>query len=274
MNQKIGLTMKSSRDTVREICQFLDQLLTPERYTDSAINGVQVDGMNPNSENGHSDSNSVTVAFSVDAGLSCIESAIRAKADLLVVHHGLFWGESQPVVGPNAKKLLGLLSHNCTLYASHLPLDGHLVVGNGAELLRTIGARDITPFVFYKGSFVGAQGRLEKPLPIESIAEKARTFEGCTNVTILPFGARTISTIGCVTGSGTFGIPEAQKSGLDLFLSGEPKHEAYHLAKELGISAVFAGHYATETFGLRALSRLIEEKFFVRTIFIEEPTGI
>lgn len=266
--------MKSAIETVGEICKFLDQLLTPERYNDSAINGVQVESMNLNTEKPNSNSNTVTVAFSVDAGLSCIESATKAKADLLIVHHGLFWGESQPVTGSYAQKLLNLLSHNCTLYASHLPLDGHLDVGNGAELLRAIGAKDITPFVFYKGAYVGAQGRLEKPLPIESITEKAKTFEGCTNITTLPFGARTISTIGCVTGSGTFGMTEAQKLGLDLFLSGEPKHEAYHLAKERGISAIFAGHYATETFGLRALQRLIEEKFFVRTVFIEEPTGI
>jgi len=266
--------MKPAIETVKEICMFLDQLLTPERYNDSAINGVQVDGMNSNSQKLHNNSNSVTVAFSVDAGLSCIESAVKAKADLLIVHHGLFWGESQPIIGPHAQKIFTLLSHNCTLYASHLPLDGHLDVGNGAELLRAIGAKDIAPFVFYKGAYVGAQGRFDTPLPIESVVEKARGFEGCTNITTLPFGARTISTIGCVTGSGTFGIPEAQKLGLDLFLSGEPKHEAYHLAKERCISAIFAGHYATETFGLRALMRLIEERFLARTIFIEEPTGI
>jgi dinuclear metal center YbgI/SA1388 family protein len=266
--------MKSAIETVKDICTFLNQLLTPEHYNDSAINGVQVDSTNLAPDKAHDTSHRVTVAFSVDAGLSCVEAAIRAKADLLIVHHGLFWGENQPVAGPLAQKLLSLLSHNCTLYASHLPLDGHPDVGNGAELLRAIGADSITPFVLYKGAYVGAQGRLDKPLPIESIIEKARAFEGCTNITTLPFGARTISTIGCVTGSGTFGMTEAQKLGLDLFLSGEPKHEAYHLAKELHISAIFAGHYATETFGLRALQRLIEEKFLVQTIFIEEPTGI
>jgi dinuclear metal center YbgI/SA1388 family protein len=266
--------MTSPKDIVREICEFLNHLLTPERYSDSAINGMQVDGTVLGLEKLRIDSHSVTVAFAVDAGLSCIESAIKARADLMIVHHGLFWGESQPIIGPHANKLYNLLSHNCTLYASHLPLDGHPDVGNGAELLRAIGAEDIKPFLVYKGSYVGAQGRLAKAMPIESIIERTKAFEGCTNVTTLPFGAHTISTIGCVTGSGTFGIPEAKKLGLDLFLSGEPKHEAYHLTKELGISAVFAGHYATETFGLRALQRIIEKKFFVRTIFLEEPTGI
>jgi dinuclear metal center YbgI/SA1388 family protein len=264
--------MPSISDQISDICTFFDQLLSTNHYkADRSLNGIQVEAL-PNKE--LSSERKISIAFAVDAGLSCIQAAVNLKADLLVVHHGLFWGELLPITGVMAQKISKLLANNCSLYTSHLPLDGNIEVGNGAELLRTLGASDIEPFMTYKGCYVGAKGRFAQPRSYSELVAAARNFEGSNHVVELPFGKNQISSIGVVTGSGTFAITEAHTLGLDLFMSGEPKHEVYHLAKELGMSAIFAGHYATETFGLRALSRVIEEQFSVTTHFIAEPSGI
>jgi dinuclear metal center YbgI/SA1388 family protein len=252
------------------IVNFLDEILEAPRYKDSAFNGVQVESPPFSSEQ----VNVRTVAFAVDAGLSCIKEAVAQKADILIVHHGLFWGDITCITGSLAEKIHVLQSYQCTLYASHLPLDGHKIYGNGAALLKFLGAKNITPFAEHKGASVGAQGSFQVPLALSSIAEKLTTIEGFTHNLILSFGKQTIKTIAAVTGSGTFGISEAKSKGIDLFVSGEPKHEAYHLAKEQAQSVVFSGHYATETFGLRALEKLVSETFGVKCIFIAEPSGI
>lgn len=250
---------------LNSIISCLDSLLTPSQFADSAFNGLQVDG-------GESDIR--LVAYAVDAGLSVIESAVKAEADLLIVHHGLMWGAQQAVVGPYGKKVELLIRHRCSLYASHLPLDAHREVGNGFELARFIGLENLEPFCQYKGQMIGAKGMVPRGQPLERFVELARSIPGAPNPVVLPFGKKEIQRVGIVTGSGSFALQSAAEDGLDLLLSGEAKQEAYHLAKELKINAIFAGHYATETFGVSALARRLQKDFDVKTIFIDEPTGI
>lgn len=247
------------------ITRFLDEILLPQRFDDVALNGLQVESRNtPVSR----------IAVAVDAGLSIIERAVAERAQLLIVHHGLFWGSALPITGALARKLELLFSGACSLYASHLPLDAHPEVGNGAELARYLELESIDGFCEYHGSLIGAKGRFASPQTIEAVSEKLSRLPGARTPLILPFGISRVQSVGIVTGSGAFGVPAAAQAGLDLYVSGEPKHEVYHLSKELKINCIFAGHYATETFGVRALARRLEEKFQISTVFLDETSGI
>lgn len=247
------------------IVKYLDSLLSPSTYEDAALNGLQVDGRNLDIQ---------LVATAVDAGESVIAEAIKAEADLLIVHHGLFWGSENAITGPFGRKIHKLLKAGCSLYASHLPLDGHREVGNGFELGRFLELDKLEPFCEYGGATVGARGTLTKPQPLEYFTSKASEMIGASSPLALPFGSKEISSVGIVTGSGSMAIQECANKGIDLLISGEPKQEAYHTAKELGVNALFVGHYASETFGVRALGSRLAADFDVSTQFIDEPTGI
>lgn len=248
------------------ILEFLDTLLEPSKFEDSAYNGLQVDG---------GIESAVTICGAVDSGLSVIQEASRLKADLLIVHHGLFWhGSSNIANGLHGAKLRELFLSQCSLYASHLPLDGNLEVGNSAEILRLLGIKSFHPFALEGRMTLGAQGELDFACSIEEILSSLRMIEGYGPEVVLPFGKNSIRTIGVCTGAGGFCIDEAKRVGIDLLISGEPKQHNYHHAKELGQNVIFIGHYASETFGVKALLRVLENTFGVKTIWISEPTGI
>lgn len=250
-----------------ELVQFLDSELQTARFSDIALNGLQVES--PRSE--------VTqVAFAVDSGLSVIEAAVASDADLLIVHHGLFWDTVEPLVGPLAKKAALCLKNGLSLYASHLPLDGHPVLGNAAQIATSVlEAHEVAADFEHHGSPVGVVATLKNPMPLEQIAHRLGSCDGVTAPPLLlPFGKKSISTVGIVTGSGSAMIPSVARRGIDLLISGEPKQAAYHLARELECSVIFMGHYASETFGVRALQRVLETRFGVKTYWISQPTGI
>lgn len=249
------------------IARFLDATLEVKKFTDAALNGLQIEAT-PSDVN--------TVAFAVDSGLSVIEQAIESGAQLLVVHHGVFWGKVEPLVGPWAKKAALCLSKGLSLYASHLPLDGHPILGNAAQIATSIlKATEVHSDFTYQGNPVGVRARLPKPTDLKEVAELLKTCDGVTyDPLVLPFGRSRIETVGIVTGSGAFAIPEVAQHGLDLLISGEPKQEAYHSAREHSCSTIFMGHYASETFGVRALQSVLESQFGVRSVWVSEPTGI
>lgn len=248
------------------VTTFLDELLPPTVYADSSQNGLQVDAGNATVSH---------IGVAVDAGESVIAEAIEQGIDLLIVHHGLFWSTTPSrLTGPLGRKIRLLMREGCSLYASHLPLDGHQVYGNAAQIAQSLSLREVAPFCWYKGGPVGCRGSFSEPTPIEAIIDHVGTFRSASPHLLLPFGASTISTMAIVTGSGSFALEECAASGIDLLLSGEPKHEAYHLAKELKQSVLFAGHYATETFGVAALERVLRERFGVRVSFVGEGSGI
>lgn len=256
--------------TTVELTSLVDTLnneLQVSQFNDSAYNGLQIDGQVA----------AITrVAFAVDAGFSVVEEAIQRGCQLLVVHHGVLWGKAEPVVGPWARKLALCLKNGLSLYAAHLPLDGHPVIGNAALVARDLlDAQHIVPAFEYHGSPIGVTATLKIPTDLEAVtARLAQCPGGLERPLVLPFGKASISHVGVATGSATFMIPEAARRGLDLFITGEPKQEAYHVAKELGMSVVCMGHYASETFGVRALQRVLEGRFGVKTEWIDEPTGI
>ncbi len=248
-----------------EVCSYLQALLEVTSYQDMAINGLQIE----------SPVSTVSkVGFAVDSGLSVMQRAAALGCNLLVVHHGLLWGKCEPFTGPLARKLQLCMVSGLSLYAAHLPLDGHLEVGNAAQIAKGLGLTRVEGFLNYGPRTIGVQGELTTELSLEALSERVSVLCKNPNPLLLPFGKRSIRTVAIVTGSGSSAIPNVADAGIDLLISGEPKQEAYHRAKELGCSVLFAGHYATETFGVRALERVLAERFRVETEWIDEPTGI
>jgi dinuclear metal center YbgI/SA1388 family protein len=249
------------------VVEFLNRELSVRDFKDSAHNGLQIES---------SQKRISTIGFAVDSGLSVLEEAVRRKCELLVVHHGVMWGEVEPVVGTWAKKLTLCLTRGLSLYAAHLPLDSHLTLGNAAVIAKDVlNAENIQPEFEYHGKTIGVRATLAQPTPLEAISKLLGGCDGAINPPlVLPFGKQMISSVGIATGSATFLIPDAARLGLDLLISGEPKQQAYHTAKESSQSVICMGHYGSETFGVRALQRVLTQRFGVKTEWIHEPTGI
>jgi dinuclear metal center YbgI/SA1388 family protein len=244
--------------------RFLDSTLQiREFHGDSSLNGLQVEGSR----------NITRVALAVDACERSMKRAIRQNADLLVVHHGLFWGEASPITGIMARRVGLLLENGLSLYAAHLPLDAHPEIGNNAQLAGLLGIENHVPFGMYHGREIGLLGRLPRAVAPRTLARKIAALLA-TEVKTLDFGPSRISTLGIVSGGGAFLAQEASRSGCDGLLTGEQSHSAYHTARESRITLIHAGHYATETLGLMALGALIEAELGLETRFIDIPTGL
>jgi dinuclear metal center YbgI/SA1388 family protein len=252
--------------TVQSITTHLNNLLEIGRYADMSVNGLQVESPNPSVRK---------VGFAVDAGYSVIEAAADAQCELLVVHHGILWGGCPPIVGPLARKLQLCMSRGVSLYAAHLPLDGHLEYGNAAQIAHLLGIPNPTPAFPYKGATIGVRGTLPTPLAPREIAARVCQSEGALQPPLtLAFGPSQVTTIGIATGAATSVIPDCAEMGIHLLLTGESKQEAYHSAKEHRVNVICMGHYASETFGVRAVERVLQRDFRVETCWISEPTGI
>jgi len=247
-----------------EIVNFLDEYLNVLAFPDKSRNGLQVEGKEEVEK----------IVFAVDA---CMDTFVKAKAlgaDMLIVHHGLIWGGIDYVRGLVQKRLKFLLENELNLYAAHLPLDLHPEVGNNAQLLKLLGLEPKEPFGSYNGLSIGYISEFDEPKPLPLIAqilvEKLKT----DYVKAYEFGVEEIKRVGVVSGRGGFAIPEAIEKGVDLFITGEFLHDDYHTAKEGRLSVIAAGHYASETLGVKALMHVLREKFGVKTVFIDNPTGL
>jgi dinuclear metal center YbgI/SA1388 family protein len=245
------------------IVASLDKTLRHDGFPDysGAHNGLQVEN------NGRI----TRIGAAVDAHVGIIEQAIAQKVDLLLVHHGLFWSPVIPVTGVNRRKLDLLLAHNLAVYASHLPLDAHPTLGNNALLARALGWTKTRPFFDYKGVSIGLQ-------TTTSISRDELSARAChavgAEVTLLKGGPATCRHIGLVTGGGGGDIAQAIEAGVDTFITGEGPHWTYGLAREAGINVIYAGHYATETFGVKALAEFVSKKFKVPWVFLDDPSGL
>ncbi|AEK73217.1 NGG1p interacting factor 3-like protein [Thermococcus sp. 4557] len=246
-----------------ELVAFLDEYLNVQAYPDKSSNGLQVEGKTEVKR----------VAFAVDTTLRTIERAAKAEADMLIVHHGMIWGGLGYITGIHYKRLKALMESGINLYAAHLPLDAHPEVGNNAELLRLLGIEPRGPFGEYRGLSVGFWGEFEEPQPIEKVAQiLAEKLD--TTVKTYKFGAREIKKVGAVSGAGAFALEEAHRKGIDLLVTGEFTHADYLTAIDLPQSVLVAGHYKTETLGVKALMEVVRTKLGLEVFFIDEPTGL
>ncbi|MFW6320586.1 MAG: Nif3-like dinuclear metal center hexameric protein [Halohasta sp.] len=249
------------------LTERLDDELDTEAYADidASANGLQVGP--PEAAVDH-------VAFAVDAAEATIEAAADAGADVLVTHHGLSWGGIERVTDRQYRRIAALIDNDLALYVSHLPLDGHQEVGNAAGIADLLGADETAPFGSMGPETVGQQGRLADARPVDEIASTLESkLEGTDEVQVLAFGPETVQRVAIVTGSGVDWLDEAVAAEADLLITGEGKQQAYHQARESGINVILAGHYATETFGVRRLQGLVEG-WGVSTSYHAHPTGI
>lgn len=249
--------------TTSEIVDYLDSFLRVREVPDygPAINGLQVEN-----------SGTLTrVAVAVDAAEATIRGAIDAGAELLIVHHGLFWDGNQPVTGRRYRRLKALLDADVALYAAHMPLDVHPEVGNNAVLAKELGIVAEGTFGDYKGHAVGVWGRLD--LRREALAARLDEVLG-SRVHLVPGGPERVQTVGVITGGAGGMVSAAREMGLDAFITGEGAHHNYFDAAEGGINLYFGGHYATETWGVRALGAHLETRFGLPWTYLEHPTGL
>lgn len=250
--------------TLIKITDFLNEYLDIRGIDDTSWNGLQFEGR-PEVEK---------IAFAVDAGVESFEIAANEDADMIIVHHGHFWSNHDPSIRGWAKvRIDKLFESRISLYASHLPLDRHRDVGNNAELIKLLGAKVSGEFLMHKGSNIGWTGTFKRAVPLKDIADKLDS-ELNTECIVLPFGKERIKTIAVCSGGGGYGgFYEALRAGVDLFLTGDAV-EVYYTAKDSGMNVIFAGHHATETVGLKALSLVLGKRFKVETVFIDLPTGL
>lgn len=231
---------------------------------DVALNGLQV---------ARQGDQVTRVAFAVDASLQSFERAVAAQAQVLVVHHGLYWGQPLALTGSHYRRLKYLLDHDLALYASHLPLDAHPTLGNNAGLAAALGLEAIEPFGDYHGRKIGCLGRLPQPLTLEEVCDVL--FHGRENaLQILPFGKKKVTTVGLISGGATREVEQAIAAGLDLYVTGDADHTIYHQALEAGLNVISGGHYATETWGVRQLGQALQKQTGVPTVFLDLPTGL
>lgn len=246
-----------------ELAAYLDDYLRVAAVEDDerALNGLQVD-------NGGTVER---VAVAVDACQATIDAAAEMGADLLLVHHGLFWGGLQPVTGRHANRIRGLMEGDVALYSAHLPLDAHPEVGNNAVLARMLGVGDVAPFGEYHGQIIGVAGSLE--VTREELVRRIRDALG-GDPHVIATGAESVRRVGIVTGGGGGMIAQARDAGLDAYVTGEGAHHTYFDAEEWRINVVYAGHYLTETVGVKALAEHLEQRFGLPWEFIDHPTGL
>lgn len=248
---------------LKEIVKYCDRTLRIDAIEDydGAVNGLQVEN------NGR-----VTrIAAAVDASLATVRMAAATKADLLIVHHGLFWSPQQPWTGKKRELIGELVEHNLAVYSAHLPLDLHPRLGNNAGLIRALKFTKPKPFFEERGSHIGL--RVSTRLCRDILASRLKTILGAPPV-LLCGGPSVCKKIGIVTGGAGSELAKAAAEGVDTFITGEGPHWTGALAEELGINVFYGGHYATETFGVKSLAAHLAKKFRVPWEFLDHPTGL
>jgi dinuclear metal center YbgI/SA1388 family protein len=248
---------------LEELTGYLDEYLRVGEIPDypAALNGLQVAGGDEVER----------VAFAVDAAQATIDVAVAEGAHLLIVHHGLFWDGNQPMTGRRFRRLKALIDAGLAVYSSHLPLDVHPEVGNNVVLAKEIGIEVDGTFGDFKGIPLGIRGRLE--VRRERLAARLDEVLGC-RVKMIPGGPEVIRTVGVITGGAGSEVLAAGRHGLDAYVTGEAAHHNYFDAMEGGVNLYLGGHYATETWGLRALADHLSERFGLDCSFISHPTGL
>ncbi len=243
------------------LAEKLDRLLTVERFRDDSWNGLQV------ANSGRIGS----ICVGVDASLPFFEAAVAQGAGMVLCHHGISWGTSLArITGLNYRLVSFLLRHDVALWACHLPLDAHPVHGNNAVLARLLGLRQRRPFADYHGQLIGIRGELPQAVAFDAFADRVRRLVN-PRAAVHPFGKRRVKRIGIVSGGAASEVAEAVKEGLDAYVTGEASLQGYNLAQQEEMNVVYAGHYATEVFGVQALLRLIAKRFALPGAFVPLP---
>ena len=247
---------------ILQLSHYLDNLLDIKEIKDSAnaINGLQVQNTGDIKK----------VGLAVDLCMATIEKAIAAECNMMFVHHGMLWGGVKPIRGNFYDKISTMMCENLGLYSAHLPLDMHPILGNNRVLADQLELNELEPFGEYEGQKIGFKGRL-KLLSAEELGAKLEDKLGSP---VKVIGSGEVQTLGVVSGGAADILSQAAVAGLDAYLTGEGSNHHYHEALENECVLILAGHYATETGGVKAVGKHLEKQFGIKTEFIDYPTGI
>jgi len=247
---------------INQLAAYLDDFLGVNEIKDYGPQGLQVEipGIDV-----------TRVGLAVDISPTVVEAAADWGAQLLLVHHGILWGDAQRIAGGLGARVRGLVKNDISLYAAHLALDAHPEVGNNAVLARTLGIEISDWWAEYEGVNIGCFGTLATPSPISSLVELLDR-QLPTRCRVLAHGPEMAHRVACISGFGADKIAAAAALGADTFVTGETSHENYWAAKDNKINVIFGGHYATETVGVKEVGRHLEEQLGLETRFLEFPT--
>jgi dinuclear metal center YbgI/SA1388 family protein len=265
ITQALGRYRRAMTAASSEVLAELDRLLEPARFEDYCVNGLQVPGSEAVS----------TIATGVSAHAELFELAAAERADMLLVHHGLFWGPGvRSIDAPLARRLRILFEAGIALVAYHLPLDAHAELGNNALLARALGGGALTPFALHRGQPIGFLTDLPGGgMPASELF--ARTAEiTAREPLVFEEGPPLVERVAIVSGAGADYLEEAARAGAQALLTGEVSERSMATARELGLHLIAAGHYATEVFGIRRLGEHLAERFDVRHVFIDVPNPV
>jgi dinuclear metal center YbgI/SA1388 family protein len=249
-----------------DVLAYLDDLLQQARFDDYGPNGLQVPGPDE----------VTTLATGVSASAELFELAAAEHTDMLLVHHGLFWGAGFTTIDAQLKRRLQLLfDANIALAAYHLPLDAHPELGNNALLARALDAQRLDePFALHRSEPIGCLARYTgEGLPIAELIARTRELTD-RDPLVFDAGPSRVRTLAIVSGGGSDYLADAARAGADALLTGEPAERTMSQARELHIHLIAAGHYATETFGVRALGEHLAERFGLRHVFLNVPNPV
>ena len=255
--------------TLTDLAQYADGLLETASTPDfpNALNGVQLENRSPIRG----------IAGAVDFSTRAIQGAVANRANILVVHHGMFWSGLEPITGPSYKRIEMLMENDIAVYASHLPLDRHPTLGNNALLAKELGLQPSTAFAHFEDVFIGIGG--ECNVETAALAERAQKFAqmngGDMRTSLIAKGRKTKTWAMCTgMGASTDTLKEASTMGVDTLIVGEGPHWTAVHAEEHKLAIIYAGHYATETLGVRALAQHLGEKYNLPWHFVSAPTGL
>jgi len=252
--------------TIKELNIKYSELLKIDLFShaDDAVNGLQVGSYNTEIK---------SVAFAVDAALEAFKRAHDLGANAIVVHHGLFWNKGERITGAMHEKIAFLIQNKMALFAYHLPLDAHSELGNNIGLCRALKLENLSPFGIYHGIPIGFSGSFKDEIQFDDALKRVLP-NGDMPLALFPFGKKNIKTCAVISGGAPFELSEAIEKDIDLYITGDASHSVYHTAFESKINMISAGHYETETFGVKALSEYTARNFGLPTQFINLPTGL
>ncbi|MCR4733548.1 MAG: Nif3-like dinuclear metal center hexameric protein [Treponema sp.] len=254
--------------TLRELDTWFNSFLKKEDFAaDISLNGIQIENSKPDEKE------IKKIAFAVDACEKTAKIAAENGADLLFVHHGLFWGHCQTITGSFYKRISAFIKNDLALAAYHIPLDANNPYGNNFGLAARLGLKDCETFGSWRGMVLGVKGQLEKELTIEEVAKKISRPGKSVNH-IIALGKDKIKSVGIISGGASEDVVDAAEEGLDCYITGEFMHEDYHIAEEYKINVIAGGHYETETVGVSLVMEKVQKELGIDCFFIDEPTGL
>ncbi len=246
-----------------ELVAYLDDLLNIHAIADFGPQGLQIEGREEVTK----------LAVGVDAAHATIDGALAAGADMLIVHHGVFWGPTKRLTGAFGFKVRRFFEADLNLYAAHLALDAHPELGNNAELCRLLGLTPVSGYFDYKGLDVGVIAAPPQPISFQTLIQR---FQDALQppLRVEAHGPEKVRKVAVCSGDGARSMEEAQALGCDTLVTGELDYTMAHAAEELGMNVIYGGHYATETLGVQALARHLSEQFGLPWAFVDAPVPL